>query len=172
GRARYALGMARLGPAAAAYARHRDRGPLKAALVAEFLTGSSRDDLSQSAERFATERSAALLRPDALRAWRRWRQRKARLVIVTASPQLLVAPFGHGLGAEAVIGTGLAFNDAGLATGALDGPNCRGSEKVARLQAAFGDDVRLEAAYGDSDGDTQMLAIADERGLKVFSERP
>ncbi|HEY5289503.1 MAG TPA: HAD-IB family hydrolase, partial [Caulobacteraceae bacterium] len=35
-----------------------------------------------------------------------------------------------------------------------------------------GADVRLEAAYGDSDGDVAMLAIADEKGMKVFGEKP
>ncbi len=60
----------------------------------------------------------------------------------------------------------------GAITGALDGPNCRGPEKVARLRGAFGEDVRLEAAYGDSDGDTDMLALTDEPGMQVFGERP
>jgi phosphatidylglycerophosphatase C len=43
---------------------------------------------------------------------------------------------------------------------------------VRRLQAEFGDDVHLDAAYGDSDGDREMLAIAEERGLKVFQGTP
>ena len=38
-----------------------------------------------------------------------------------------------------------------------------------RLREAFGDDVRLEAAYGDTDGDTEMLALAEEQGMKVFN---
>ena len=57
-------------------------------------------------------------------------------------------------------------------TGALEGANCRGPEKVARLRAALGVDVRLEAAYGDSDGDREMLALADDAGLRVFRQRP
>ena len=52
------------------------------------------------------------------------------------------------------------------------GANCRGPEKVRRLQAEFGDKVRLDAAYGDSDGDREMLAIAEEAGLKVFQGTP
>ena len=38
-----------------------------------------------------------------------------------------------------------------------------------RLQDAFGDDVALEAAYGDTDGDREMLALAEEKGFKVFN---
>ena len=172
GRARYALGLSRLVPAASAWTRDRDRGALKAAMVREFLKGARRDDLAAAAERFAAETAPRLLRPDAVRAWRRWRDADARLVIVTASPEILVTPFGRGLGAEAVIGTRLAFSPDGLVTGDLDGPNCRGPEKVARLEALFGEGVRLEAAYGDTDGDTAMLAIADQPGMKVFGERP
>ena len=172
GRARYALGLARLAPATLAYARDRDRGALKAALVREFLAGERLDDLAAAADRFAASRARTLLRPDAVRCWRAWRDENARLVIVTASPEILVAPFGRGLGAETVIGTRLAVSEAGVITGALDGPNCRGEEKVARLKAQFGDDVRLEAAYGDTDGDTAMLAIAEDPGMKVFGERP
>jgi phosphatidylglycerophosphatase C len=54
----------------------------------------------------------------------------------------------------------------------MDGPNCRGPEKVRRLQAIFGDDVKLDVAFGDSDGDLDMLGLANERGLKIFGERP
>ena len=133
---------------------------------------ATRAELEADAQRFATERARSLLRPDAVRAWRRWQAQGARLVIVTATPDLVVAPFGRGLGAERVIGTELAFDEAGHATGALAGPNCRGPEKARRLQAAFGDDIRLEAAYGDSDGDLAMLAMADEAGMKVFSGKP
>ena len=96
----------------------------------------------------------------------------ARLVIVTASPEFVVAPFAHGLGADLLIATRLAFDEAGKVIGEFDGANCRGPEKVVRLEAAFGPGVRLEAAYGDSAGDVEMLGLADEAGMKVFGERP
>ena len=35
--------------------------------------------------------------------------------------------------------------------------------------AAFGEDVALEAAYGDTSGDREMLAIAQEKGFRVFN---
>jgi len=172
GRARYLLGMARLAAAALDFSRSRNRTQLKTALTREFLTGEKHAELLMAADRFAARHSRRLLRPDAVKCWRTWQKDNARLVIVTASPQFLVAPFGRGLGAEMVIGTNLEFTRAGIATGRLDGPNCRSAEKVARLQAVFGVDVRLEAAYGDSDGDVAMLALAKEPGMKVFSERP
>jgi len=169
GPVRWAAGLARLAPAAAAYLGHRDRGRVKAAVVREFLKGEARLDLEREAQAFATEQARALLRPDALRVWRRWQSYGARLVIVTASPEPIVAPVARGLGADLLIATRLVFDTEGRLTGELDGPNCRGAEKVRRLREAFGDDVRLEAAYGDTSGDTEMLALADEPGMKVFN---
>ena len=172
GAARYGFGLARLAPAAILYGLHRDRGRLKAAAIGQFLSGLPRAELEADARRFATRWSAGLLRPDALRCWRNWGSRGARRIIVTASPEILVAPFAQDLEADDLIGTRLAFGAGGRVTGALEGANCRGPEKVARLRAALGVDVRLEAAYGDSDGDREMLALAKEGGLSVFRERP
>jgi len=165
----YARGMLALAPAAACYVLDRDRGRLKAAATRRFLAGMPRAELEAWAQTFASEHGRALLRPDALRAWRRWQAGGARLVIVTASPETIVAPIARGLGADALLGTRLALDAAGRITGAFDGENCRGPEKVRRLRAAFGDDVRLEAAYGDTDGDVEMLALAEEQGMKVFN---
>jgi len=85
---------------------------------------------------------------------------------------VVVAPFARGLGADLLLGTELAYDDQGRVTGAFLGPNCRGPEKVARLQAEFGPDVRLTAAYGDTSGDREMLQIADEAGYRVFTKTP
>ena len=165
----YVARLPGLAPAAARYLVDRDRGRIKAAAVKRFLAGLTRAELEAAAQRFATERGRALLRPDALRAWRRWQGDGARVVIVTASPEITVAPFARALGAERLIGTRLVFDAEGRVTGALDGANCRGPEKVRRLKEAYGDDVSLEAAYGDTDGDREMLALAQEKGFKVFN---
>ena len=168
----YARGIARLAPAIAAYLVHHNRGTLKAAAAREFLRGATRAELDDDARRFAKEQAASLLRPDAVATWRHWRAQGAKLVIVTASPDFLVAPFARGLGADTLLGSALAFDGAGRATGALFGPNCRGKEKVLRLQTEFGPNVRLAAAYGDTSGDRDMLKIADEKGYRVFKAKP
>ncbi|HEY9236109.1 MAG TPA: HAD-IB family hydrolase [Phenylobacterium sp.] len=172
GAVRYHLGLIRLAPAAIAYLGHRNRGRIKAAATREFLRGVPRERLEADAQTFATLMAPRLLRPDALRIWRRWGQRRAKLVIVTASPQLIVAPFARGLGADMILGTELVFDEQGRATGAFASANCRGAEKVLRLQEVFGADIRLRAAYGDTSGDREMLAIAEEPGYRVFVEKP
>ena len=137
-----------------------------------FLAGVTRERLETDARAFAELMAPRMLRPDAVRTWRRWSQRNAKLVIVTASPEIIVAPFARGLGADMLIGTELSFDARDRVTGAFATPNCRGSEKVRRLQAVFGEEVRLRAAYGDTSGDTEMLAIAEEPGYRVFQEKP
>ena len=171
-RAAWVLGGLKLIPAALAYLAHRDRGRIKAAATKVYLGGVSRERIEADARRFAEETSRSLLRPDAVIAWKRWRNAPVRLVIVTASPDMVVAPFARGLGADDLIGTPLAFDERGRATGGFAAPNCRGPEKVVRLQAAYGPELRVRAAYGDTSGDTEMLAIAEEPYFRVFTGRP
>jgi len=166
---RLALGVTRLGPAVARYLSHPDRGRLKEAVVREFLTGLTQAELDAETHAFAVRNARALLRRDALRTWRRWRSEGARLVIVTASPEPIIAPFARGLGADLLIGTRLEADADGRLTGRFASPNCRGPEKVRRLREAFGEDVWLEAAYGDSDGDREMIELADIKGMKAFN---
>jgi phosphatidylglycerophosphatase C len=169
---RYRAGMIRLIPAALAYLVHRDRGRIKIAATREYLRGVPRETLEADARRFAEQYSRSLLRPDAVATWKRWRGEHVRLVIVTASPDLIVAPFARGLGADALLGTQLAFDAQDRVTGAFEGLNCRGPEKIVRLKAAFGPDVELKAAYGDTGGDREMLAAAELPGYRVFKGTP
>ena len=172
GRRGWAVGLVKLAPAVATYARDRDRGRIKAASVREFLGGVDRATLAAEAEAFAQDVWSRFMRPDALACWNDWGARGAHRVIVTASPEETVAPFARRLGAEALLGTSLTFDDKSRVTGAFTGPNCRGAEKVQRLKAAYGDDVRVVAAYGDTSGDTEMLAMAEHAGFRAFTERP
>ncbi|RZJ82052.1 MAG: HAD-IB family hydrolase [Brevundimonas sp.] len=168
----WALGLIKLAPALATYARDRDRGRLKAAATREFLAGVTREALAVEAARFADEVWSGFMRPDALAVWNDWGARGAHRVIVTASPEETVAPFAARLGAEGLLGTPLTFDSDDRVTGAFAGPNCRAAEKVRRLNVAYGDDLTLAAAYGDTSGDTEMLAIAGEAGFRVFKEKP
>lgn len=168
----WALGLVKMAGATAAYARDRDRGAIKAASVSVFLKGMSRAELEADAARFADHVWDKFMRPDALKAWEDWGRRGAYRVIVTASPELTVAPFARRLEADALLGTHLSFDVENRITGAFSSENCRGEEKVRRLHEAFGADLKLAAAYGDTSGDTEMLAIAGHAGFREFRGRP
>lgn len=167
----YAFAGLRLAPALLAYPVTRDRGALKAAATRVFLRGVRLDALAAETERFAAETADTLLRPDAVACWEGWAG-KARRVIVTASPEIIVLPFATRLGADTLIGTRLAVDEDARVTGGFEGANCRGAEKVARLKAAFGEEVRVLAAYGDTTGDREMLAFAETGHMGMFTATP
>jgi len=169
---RWWLGCLRLAPAGLGYAFDRDRGRIKAAAVREFLKGATRERLDADARTFAEQYSRSLLRPDAVEVWKRWRNEPVQLVIVTASPDFVVAPFARGLGADQLIGTRFVFDAQDRITGAYVSPNCRGPEKVVRMKQAFGEAFRLKAAYGDTTGDREMIAMAETSGYQIFKGKP
>ena len=169
---RWWSGLLKLSPAILSYVFHRDRGRLKGQFVRHFLAGESLEAVEASARTFAQTHAKTLLRPDAVAAWRRWRAMGAKLVIITASPETIVAPFARGLGADLLIGSRLSVDADGRIRGPLEGPNCRGAEKVRRLVEALGPDVQLTAAYGDTSGDKEMLRMAIDKGYRVFTGKP
>lgn len=83
--------------------------------------------------------------------------------IVSASITEWVKPWGMQAGATDVLGTQVEVDESGFLTGRFLSKNCYGQEKVNRLQAVEPERgaYRL-TAYGDSGGDKQMLAYADE----------
>lgn len=172
GRLRAAITAITLLPDAVAYLIHQDRGRLKSALVRAFLGDVTLEAASREAKCFAKTQAKSLLRPDALASLKEWREKNAHVVIVTASPEFLVRPFAEHVDADGLLATRLGVDSSGRFTGILDGGNCRGAEKVVRLKALFGPRLDLEAAYGDSDGDTEMLAAARRPGLRAFTDKP
>lgn len=150
------------------YLATKDRGALKSRLLYKLLGPISQEDLEILIRAFTTTIGTGLFRADAIDAWDRHNLPDRQRVIVTASPQLLVAPFGQMIGADRVIGTRLGFDAQGRLKPDLDGPNCRGAEKMCRLREVYGDRLDLEAAYGDTAGDREMLAAARHGHYRVF----
>ncbi len=147
----------RIGRALLAGSRH----DAKEALLARLLGGREAGPLQATAEGFAGLVVARRLRP-----WVRervdWHRRAGHeLVLVSASPEIYVAPLARRLGFDAALATRLEVGPDGRLTGRIEGWNCRGPEKVARLRAWMGSDASLVYAYGDSPGDEEMLALAD-----------
>ncbi len=144
------------------------RDEAKEALLTRLLSGAEAAQLTESGRAFAERLVARGLRP-AMRHRLQWhRQAGHRVVIVSASPTIYLTTAGRRLGVDAVLATELEVDTDGRLTGKLAGRNCRGDEKANRLRAWLdasapdrsGQLPRLWA-YGDSRGDTEMLALAD-----------
>ena len=137
---------------------HRDA--TKAALLQALLAGREAEWLADAGASFARSLPGRL-RPEMTRqvAWHRGHGHE--LVIVSASLSAYLTPFSVDQGFDHVIAVDLAVGDDGRLTGALAGPNVRGPEKATRLRAWLGDDPAGHLwAYGNSDGDTELLAMA------------
>jgi phosphatidylglycerophosphatase C len=147
-----------LARAAALGGTHRDTA--KSAVLRRVLAGTPPEALAEAAETFADRVVARGVRPD-VRARVDWHRGQGHeLVLVSASPELYVAPIGRRLGFDAVLATRLEVGADGRLTGRFLGANCRGAEKAARLRHWRGDALAVVYAYGDSTGDREMLALA------------
>ncbi len=108
-----------------------------------------------------------LLRPDTVAALRAHRRAGHRLVIVSASLGAYLRPFGETLGFDQVTAVELVSDTSGRLTGEVErGVNVRGPEKARRLDEWIKTNVGAGSsvdiwAYGDSEGDRELLAMAD-----------
>ena len=145
----------------------RDRA--KEAVLRAFLRGVPRSELERLGAAFARDRLPGMMRPEALERLAWHRAQRHRCVLLSASPTVYVAPWARAAGFDEVIATELDYDAQGCATGGFDGANCRGEEKVRRLQALLGDLGRYTLhGYGDSPGDRPFLALCAEAHYRPF----
>lgn len=146
------------------------RDTAKEHLLRRLLAGQPVSALEEVAESFADHVVAERLREEALERIEFHRAAGHELVVVSASPELYVAPVARRLGFAAALGTRLEVGPDGRLTGRLVGRNCRGPEKVLRLREWLGDETPAIVAYGDSRGDRELLAFAGDGA--VWMTRP
>jgi phosphatidylglycerophosphatase C len=137
------------------------REAAKSAVFARLLAGRRLVDLDRVVDAYAEHVVANRLRADTIRSVDWHRGAGHELVIVSASPELYLAPIGRLLKFDAVLGTRLEIDGEGRLTGRLDGRNVRGHEKVARLRSHLGEEPVRLWVYGDSAGDRELLGVAD-----------
>jgi phosphatidylglycerophosphatase C len=143
-----------------AYAARGGRDAAKAVLLARLLRGRRLAELETIGDVYG-EDLVRRLRPWMLARVDWHREQGHRLVIVSASLDVYLEPVGRSLGFDAVLATSLEVDGGGRLTGRLDGLNCRGREKAARLRDWLGAAPAEIWAYGDSRGDRELLAMAD-----------
>jgi phosphatidylglycerophosphatase C len=167
GTRRLVFGIARDPTHLVASAVRHDRDALKQLAARATFRGRPLGDVLDQGASFARLVHESWLRSDSVHALDRHRVDGDLVVLVSASFEVYLEPLGELLGVDHVIGTRLTVDPSGVLTGALDGANCRGPEKVRRLHEwldrSLGgrSNVRV-VAYGDSPGDRELLADAEE----------
>ena len=164
----FAMRLLRMIPSTLCYLVGRiSRNDLKEKLITVYLTGAKEAWVKERAEAFCDVSWQRLMRPLGLTSVASQLEQGARVTICSASPELVLAPFARKLGIG-LIGTQLASVD-GVLTGEIDGTNCRCEQKVIRLEAHYGPLSQYTLrAWGDTQGDEQMLGAAHEPHWREF----
>jgi phosphatidylglycerophosphatase C len=163
GRAKVSSAVVRHFPEVVKLVVRKDRDGLKLLFVRELFAGVSVDRGESLGVEFAAMVAEKWIRPD-VAARLRWHQMQGHVVVlVSASLSPYLIPFGDFIEADVVLCATLE-ESGGVYTGNLVGPNCRGEEKVRRIQQWCSESgVSLDSidyAYGDSHGDAPMIAMA------------
>ena len=97
-----------------------------------------------------------------------WHQQRGdRIIVVSASMENWLNPWCEMRSLE-LLSTRLEV-EQGMLTGKFATANCHGKEKVNRIRGHVDlDDFEKIYAYGDTDGDREMLMLADEAFYKGF----
>lgn len=136
----------------------------KERLFGRLLEGVPLAEAEEAGVNFMHRHLARRLRPTVRRRIDWHRDRGDRLVIVSASPEIYVRVAAQQLGIQGVVATRLEVDRNGLLTGRYEGANCRGQEKLRRLDQwveRWGEQPGRIWAYGNSRGDLAMLTAAD-----------
>lgn len=115
------------------------------------------DDVDAAVERFWDENQARV------KPWYREAQRPDD-VVISASPEFLIAPICRRLGIRTAMGSPVDPK-----TGRFHGENCHGEEKVRRFYARF-PGGKIDTFYSDSHSDDPLARLA-QKSVLVRGER-
>ena len=139
----------------------------KQLIFSYFFKGLDLGAFNSLCQQFAAD-NRQLLRPKGLQRLRQAQAEGAEVLIVSASIDNWVQPFFPQV---KVLGTQLEIQDGRL-TGRFLTSNCYGQEKVSRILALHPHRQEYKLiAFGDSRGDKELLAFADEAHYKPFCDR-
>lgn len=109
-----------------------------------------------------------MIKPEALKKLTWHRQMNHEIVIISASVENWIKPWANLNGIKTVLATQIEVKNQKL-TGKFLSKNCYGAEKVNRLLSHFSDRNEYELYfYGDSNGDKDLLEIADYAFYRKF----
>lgn len=139
----------------------------KEKMLRHFFGGMPADRFIQYCMDFTREVLPSLIRPKALQEIDKLKAAGAEVVVVSASPEYWLRHWCESVGVHC-LATRLIVHDNRI-TGKIDGNNCYGKEKVARIKSHYNLDTFSSVyCYGDTSGDKPMLALGTIRFYKPF----
>lgn len=139
----------------------------KQLMLSYFFKGMDEQKFTNLAENFSLKHIDTMLRPKAMEkiAWHKNQGHK--IVIVSASIECWLKPWCDKNNLD-LIATKLERKN-GIVTGKFQTKNCYGSEKVIRVKEVYNlSNYDHIYAYGDSQGDWELLNLADTKNFQVF----
>ncbi|HPS29781.1 MAG TPA: HAD-IB family hydrolase [bacterium] len=140
---------------------------LKEKFFRKMIKGWNEEKFDRYALDYTKKKLPAILKHSALDAIKAHREKGDEVVLVSASVEQWLKYFALDQNMK-LIATRLVIEN-GVFTGAVDGENCHGPEKVRRILEIYNpDDFEQVYAYGDSSGDREMLLISGNKFYKYF----
>jgi phosphatidylglycerophosphatase C len=141
----------------------------KQLMLQYFIGKHDREAFQKACNEFARIKIPALIRPEALERLRYHQAQGDEVAIVSASPENWIRGFSDSIQPVRLIATQLEVSGNTI-TGKILGKNCFGPEKACRIREVYDlagfDQI---SAYGDSNGDREMLELSNRPYYRRFS---
>lgn len=136
-----------------------------------FFKGKSKEHLQAIGRDFACKKLPAYIRTEAILKLKEHQDHAHPCILATAAYDLYIRAWGEQHGFAEVLCTEIASDENGKLTGKIKGKSCYGPEKVNRIKQVLPVFDAIIYAYGDSDGDKEMLNFATYSFYRRFDSK-
>ncbi len=139
---------------------------LNTKIIQQFLMNFTQSELLDLGQRFSDEVMPNYILNSAIERLRWHKQQGHFCLLATSAYQIYIDPWATQQKFDAVVSTNIHF-EQNKPTGNLKGLSCYGPEKLNRIRELIGD-AKINYAYGDSEGDKEMLKAAEQSFYRHF----
>lgn len=136
-----------------------------------FFKGKPKAYLYAKGRDFALKRLPYYMRAEALLKLKEHQKKAHQCILATATYDIYIKAWGDLHGFTEVLCTEIAYDRRGRGTGRLKGKSCYGQEKVNKIKKVLARSKPIIYAYGDSEGDKEMLNFATYSYYRRFDSR-